>query len=105
MRPCLHGVLLGRQAERVEAQCVQHVRPGHPVVTAVYVGADVAERVSDVQPVRRRVGEHVQQVELRSIADAGTAGQGSDGVRGLEGAFGLPAILPSPLQLGCGTAV
>ena len=101
MLPLLHRVLLGRQAERVEAQRVQHIRPGHPAVAAVHVGADVTERVTDVQPVRRRVGEHVQQIELRSIAEAGTAGQGSDRVRGLEGAIGLPAILPSALQLGC----
>jgi hypothetical protein len=71
------------------------------VVAAVHVGADVTERVTDVQPVRRRVGEHIQQIELWSIAEADAAGKGSDRIRGLERALGLPAMLPATLQLGC----
>ena len=51
MLPLLHRVLFGRQAERIEAQAVQDIRSGHPVVAAVDVGADVTERVPDVQPI------------------------------------------------------
>jgi hypothetical protein len=51
MLPLLHRVLLGRQAERIEAKGVQHIRPGHPAEAAVHVGADVTKRVPDVQPV------------------------------------------------------
>ena len=54
----------------------------------------------DRQPIRRRIGEHVQQIELRPVAEADTADKGPDRVRGLKGALGLPAILPSTLQLG-----
>ena len=60
----LHGVLLGRQAERVVAQGVQHVVAGHPLEAAVHVGRDVAQRVPDVQPDARRVREHVEHVGL-----------------------------------------
>jgi hypothetical protein len=51
MLPLLHRVLLGRQPERIEAKGVHHMRPGHPAVAAVNVGADVTERVPDVQPI------------------------------------------------------
>ena len=63
----LHRVLLGRQAEGVEAHRVQHVVAGHPLVAGEHVGADVAERVADVQPVAAGVREHVQHVELRAV--------------------------------------
>jgi len=60
MLALLYRVLLGRKAEGVEAQSVQDIPPSHPVVAAVHVGADVTERMADMQPVRRRVGKHVQ---------------------------------------------
>ena len=64
MRAGLHRVLLGRQAEGVEAQRVQHIAAGHPVVPGVDVGRDVAQRVTDVQALARRVGEHVLDEHL-----------------------------------------
>ena len=51
----LHRVLLGREAERVVAHRVQDVVPAHPLEAGVDVGADVAERVADVE-ARRRSG-------------------------------------------------
>ena len=60
----LHGVLLGRQPERVEPQRVQHVAARHPEVAGVHVGGDVAERVPDVQALTRRVREHVLHEHL-----------------------------------------
>ena len=63
----LHGVLLGGQAEGVVAEGVEHVAAGHPVVAGEHVGADVAERVADVEAGARRVREHVEHVELRAV--------------------------------------
>ncbi len=108
MLPLLHRVLLGGQAERIESQCVQHVPAGHPVVAPVHIGADVAQRMPDVQPVARRVGEHVQQIELRSGRKVWGSSQRTCRVRGLEDPFVVPTVLPVPLDLGreaCGVAV
>ena len=49
MRAGLHGELLGRQAEGVEAHRVQHVAAGHPLVADVDVGPREPQRVPDVQ--------------------------------------------------------
>jgi hypothetical protein len=63
----LDGELLGRQAEGVEAHRVQHVEAAHPLEAGVDVGGDVSERVTDVQPDPRGVGEHVEDVELGAL--------------------------------------
>ena len=55
----LHGVLLGGQPEGVESQRVQHITAVHSVIPRVDVGRDVAQRVSDVEPVAGWIGEHV----------------------------------------------
>ena len=60
----LDGVLLGGQPEGVPAHRVQHVDAAHPLVAGDGVGADVALRVADVEARARRVGEHVEHVEL-----------------------------------------
>ena len=99
MRAGLHGVLLGGQPERVVAHGVQHVVAGHPQVAAQHVGADVAQRVPDVQAGAGRVGEHVQQVDLVGPARAHPASaQRSARVGRVEGALGLPAVLPGQLD-------
>ncbi len=59
MRAGLHRVLLGWQAESVEPQRVQNITANHPEVARVDVGSDVAERMTDVQPLAGWVGEHV----------------------------------------------
>ena len=61
----LDGVLLGGEAEGVVAHRVQHVEPFLPFVAGVDVGCDVPEGVPDVQARARRIGEHVQNIELR----------------------------------------
>ena len=67
---------------------------------AKHVGADVAQRVADVQPVAARVREHVEHVELGPAGDLLEAlGQRPGGVRGVEGALPLPAVLPGQLDL------
>jgi hypothetical protein len=43
-------VLLGGQPEGVEAEGVQHMMPGHAQVPPEHVGADVTQRMTDVQP-------------------------------------------------------
>ena len=82
----LHGVLLGGQAERVEAHRVQHVVAGHAHVARVDVGADEAERMADMQPVAGRVREHVEHEQLRPAGHlvepvaSGPAGLGASNV-------------------------
>ena len=83
MLPVLHRVLLGGEPEGVVAHGVQHVAPVHPHEAGEDVGADVAERVTDVQALAARVREHVEHVELvlvgrgrrsrRSAARSGSA--------------------------------
>ena len=60
----LDGILLGRQTVGVVAHGVQHVEAVEPLETAVDVGGYVSERMTHVQPRTRRVGEHVEHVEL-----------------------------------------
>ena len=66
MRAGLDRVLLGGQAERVPAHRVQHVEAAHALVARDDVGRGVALGVADVQPVARRVREHVEHVVLRA---------------------------------------
>ena len=90
------GVLLGGQAEGVVAHRVQDVLAGHAGEARDDVGGDVAQRVAHVQALAGGVGEHVQQ-EVLLLVRAG-AGQSADGVVGVEGALGLPAVLPGGLD-------
>jgi hypothetical protein len=93
--PGLHRVLLGWQAERVEAHRVQDVPAGHPVVAGENVGADEAQRVPDVQAGAGRVREHVlhEQLVVRHVT-----GQRTDGVRRLERPVLRPVLLPPRLD-------
>ena len=93
-------VLLSRQAEGVVAQGVQHVVAGHPAEPGEHVGGDVAERMSDVEPRARGVGEHVHHEELGAVRDEGPPGREvADRVGCVEGALGLPVALPLLLDL------
>ncbi len=96
----LDRVLLGRQAEGVEAHRVQHVAAVHPLVAGVDVGADEAQRVADVQPAATGVREHVEHVELRPVGHpVEPVGQQTARVGRLERALGLPPGLPLELDL------
>ena len=64
MRAGLDGVLLSGQAERVESQRMQYIAARHSVIAGVNIGRDVAERMPDVQPLTRRIGEHVLHEHL-----------------------------------------
>ncbi len=55
----LHRVLLSGQTEGVETQRVQYITADHPEVAGVHIGGDVAQRMADVQPLTRRIREHV----------------------------------------------
>ena len=65
MRAGLDGGVLGRQAERVPAERMQHVEAAHPLRPRHHVADDVVPDVPDVR-VARRVREHLQAVELRT---------------------------------------
>ena len=95
----LHRVLLGRQTKRVEAHRVQHVAAEHALEAGVHVGADVAEWVSDVQAGTRRVREHVEHEQL--VVEGGDGcriGERARRIRCLEGAVGIPTVLPALLD-------
>ena len=88
------------QAEGVVAEGVEHVAASHAVVAGEDVGADVAQRVADVEPGPRRVREHVEHVQLRAVGHPVEAlGQRTGGVGGVERALALPAVLPRHLEL------
>ncbi len=87
--PGLDGVLLGGQAECVVTHGVQHVESLEPLVARIDVRGDVAQRMADVEPGPRGVGEHVEDVAL------GTRGVGGDAV----GAALFPALLPFGFDL------
>jgi len=98
-------VLLGRQPERVVAERVQHVVTGHALEAAEDVGADVAERMPDVQSGARRVGEHIENEEFLAAGDLLGLRERARRVRGLEGALRLPEVLPPGLDFGGETRV
>jgi hypothetical protein len=96
----LERVLLGRQTERVVAHRVEHVVAGHPLEACVDVGADVAERVADVEAGPTGIREHVEHVELRAVGGlAEPVRQRSARVGRPERALVLPAVLPLLLDL------
>ena len=96
----LDGVLLGGQAEGVVAHGVQDVVPVHAQEPAGDVGAQVAQRVPDVQPGARGVREHVHHERLGPVGDALEAvAERADRVGRVERPVGLPAVLPGQLDL------
>ncbi|MGX1120660.1 hypothetical protein RKD37_006023 [Streptomyces ambofaciens] len=100
VRAGLHGVLLGGQAEGVEAQGVQDVVAGHPLEAGEDVGGDVAQGVADVQARTGRVREHVHD-ELLGLGDQlRVARQVTLGVRRGVRPLGVPEVLPACLDLG-----
>jgi hypothetical protein len=99
VRAGLHGVLLGGQAEGVEAQGVQDVVAGHALEAREDVGGDVPQGVADMQARTGGVREHVHD-ELLGLGDQlRVAGQGTAGVRRRVGALGVPEVLPACLDL------
>ena len=80
--------VLGRQAEGVPAERMQHVEAAHPLHARDDVADHVVADVADVR-VPRRVGEHLEAVELRLGRVLGD----------LEGRARPPAVLP--LLLDC----
>ena len=107
----LHRVEIGGQPEGVIGQGVHDVVSAHPLVAAVDVGAQVAQRVADVQSRTGGVREHVHDVEGLASAEVGRRTVGrrsvlgvelaevSGGVRGVERARFLPRALPRLLDL------
>ncbi len=96
----LDGVLLGRETERVVAHRVQDVATLHPREAREDVGADVAERVADVETGAARVREHVEDVELLPPLGAlEPVAQGPARVGRPEGPLLLPVVLPARLDL------
>ncbi len=79
----LDGGVLGRQAERVPAERMQHVVAAHALGARHHVADDVVAHVAHVR-VPRRIGEHLEAVELRTRRIDGH----------LERAVVLPAGLP-----------
>ena len=77
-----------------------HVAPGHPLVAGVHVGADVAERMADMQADAGRVREHVEHVQLRVVGDPlETVARSPTGFGAWNVPSALPAVLPGRLDL------
>ena len=87
MDAALDGGVLGRQAERIPAERMQHVEPLQPLHPRDDVADDVVADVADVR-VPRGVREHLEAVELRLRGVFGD----------LERAGVGPALLPFLVQ-------
>ena len=88
------GVLFGRKPEAVVAERVENVVTGHALVAREDVGADVAERVADVQSGARWIRKHVEHEQLGATRDLVGFGKRSGRVRRLECAVRFPMVLP-----------
>src|ERR1700729_1500124 len=99
MLPGLDGVLLGRQAEGIEAKWMQNQVTAHAHETCVDVGRDETKRMPDMQPCARWVRKHVHDVELAIRVPRDPVRQFSDRIRHLEGAALGPCPLPLRLNL------
>src|SRR5699024_9638146 len=109
--PGLDRVEIGRQTEGVVGQGVHDVVPAHPLVAAVDIGAEVSQRMADVQPGARWVREHVRDVERLARTEVGGRAVGrrvflegelaevSGGGRGVDRSRLLPCALPRLLDL------
>ena len=62
--PRLDGILLGGQTVGIIAHRVEHVEPAKTLVACIYIRSYVAEGVSHVQSRPRRIGKHVEDIEL-----------------------------------------
>ena len=63
----LDCILLGRQAVGVISHRVQDVEATQPLVAGIDVAGYVAQRVADVQPRPRRIGEHIEHIIMRLV--------------------------------------
>ena len=64
MLSCLNGILLGRESVGIVAHRVEHVVALKSLEACVDVGCYVSKRVAHMQTGARRIGEHVEYVEL-----------------------------------------
>ena len=92
----LDRILLGRQAEGVIAHGVQHVLALHTMVAADHIGGKVAQRVTHMQTLARRIREHVHREIGRAAFGVMALAvlQVAVDVGGPEGAFVIPDLLP-----------
>ena len=63
----LDGVLLGGEAVGVVAHGVEHIVSLLALVACVYVGGDIAQRMSHMESCTRRIGKHVEYIVLGLI--------------------------------------
>ena len=94
------GVLFGGKTKAVVAQCMQNVVALHALEASKHIGADVAKRVTHVEPGARWVGEHVEDKQFLAASDSLGFSHGASGVGGVIGAFALPGVLPACLNIG-----
>ena len=96
----LDRILLGRQAEGVIAHGVQHVLALHTVVAADHIGGKVAQRVTHMQALARRIREHVHREIRRAPFGVATLSvlQIAVDVSSPESAFVIPNLLPFSLN-------
>ncbi len=89
------GELLGGQAEGIPAHRVQDIEAPHPVEARENIRRGVALDMADMEAVAARVGEHVENVELR----LGRVEALVTRVFGAEGTALDPLLLPLGFEL------
>ena len=65
--PGFNGILLGGQSECIPAHGVKYIESIHPFVPGHNVSGGVPFRMPHMQSRARRIGEHIQNIELSRI--------------------------------------
>ncbi len=95
----LHGIVLGVDAEGVEAHGLEHPPAPHAHVASVGVGPRVGAHVTDVQAVGRGVRE------LHEVVEGGARRVHIEGVQTRGGPPGPPLLLHHDGVVGCAALV
>ena len=96
----LDGVLFSGKTKCIKAHRVEHIASGHPLETAVDVGADVTQWVAHMESSTGGVRKHVENKQfLAALCNLGGISQRPGGIRGMECSLFLPVLLPAGLDL------
>jgi len=72
----LDGIVLRRQAERIEAHRMEDVVSVHPEESAVDIGGGISFRMADMESSPGRIREHIQDIHPLVLGDAWILGDG-----------------------------
>ena len=63
----LNGILLGRQTISIIAHGMQHIEAFQTLVTCINVTGNITQGMSHMQTRSRRIREHIEYIELRTV--------------------------------------